>query len=301
MFAILNSGDTVIRGDVLYGATDSMLTTILPRYQVKVVSVDTSNIEEFEKTMRSNPTAKIVFFETPTNPTMAITDIAKVCNIAKSINKKVVTVVDNTFASPYLQRPLSLGADVVLHSTTKYISGHGNVVGGAVITTVDEIKDKLYHIMKYMGACPSPFDAWLVNLGLKTLPIRMERHCKNAMKIAEFLENHPKVKKVYYPGLKTFQYYELAKRQMDGFGGILSFDLKGGYESAKTLMNSVHIFTLAVSLGSVDSLIQHPASMTHSAVPKEIRQKIGITDNMIRLSVGLEDPEDLISDLERAM
>jgi methionine-gamma-lyase len=301
MFAILQTGDTLIRGNVLYGCTHDLLSTILPRYGIRVITVDTSNLEEFEQVMSQNPQAKAVFFETPTNPTMSITDILKLSQIAKSINKDTIIVIDNTFATPYLQRPLSLGADVVIHSATKYLSGHANVIGGAIVTTVDEIKDKLYHIMKDMGACPSPFDAWLINLGLKTLPVRMERHCENAIRIAEFLEGHPGVERVYYPGLKSFAQHELAKRQMERFGGILSFELKGGYEAAKVLMNSVRIFTLAVSLGCVDSLIEHPATMTHASIPEPERLKIGITQGMIRLSIGLEDVEDLIGDLEGAL
>ncbi len=300
-FALLEQGDTMIRGDVLYGCTDDLFTHTLPRFGIDVVTVDTSDLELFERVMKEHPTAKVVYFETPTNPTMKVTDIAEVVRIAKSVNPGVRVVIDNTFATPYLQRPLALGADVVVHSTTKYICGHGTVVGGAVCTTDEEFKNRLYTVMKDVGPVPSPFDAWLVNMGIKTLPLRMERHCSNAMQIARFLEAHPAVEKVYYPGLESFEYHEIAKKQMDDFGGMISFELKGGYEAGKKLMDHVHVFTLAVSLGSVDSLIQHPASMTHACVAPEIRRKVGITDGLVRISVGIEDVQDLIRDLEQGL
>jgi len=210
-------------------------------------------------------------------------------------------VVDNTFATPYLQRPLELGADVVVHSTTKYICGHGTVVGGLTTTICDNVKDAIYTVLKDVGSNPGPFDAWLVNMGLKTLPIRMDAHCKNAMAIAKFLHQHPKVEKVYYPGLETSPYYKVARKQMKDFGGMVSFELKGGFDAGKTLMNNIKLFTLAVSLGCVDSLIQHPASMTHACVPKEKREAGGLTDGLVRVSVGIEDEADLIQALDEAL
>jgi methionine-gamma-lyase len=301
MFALLQPGDTLIRGDVLYGATETLFSSVLPKYGIKNVTVNTSDLDAFRATMKSNLDAKGVYFETPTNPMMSITDIQAVSRIAKEINPTCLIIVDNTYATPYLQRPLELGADVVMHSTTKYISGHGHVVGGAVITKDVQFKDKLYGIMKNIGGCPSPFDCWLIYLGLKTLSLRMERHCANGMKVASYLESHPMVEKVYYPGLASHPQNELAKKQMSGFGGVMAFELKGGYEVAKRLMDRITVFTLAVSLGTVDSLIQHPASMTHSAVAPELRRKIGITDGLVRVSVGLEDVDDLIAALEKGL
>lgn len=301
IMAVLQAGDTMIYGSVLYGATDNLITTILPKYNIHAIPCDTDKTEQFEALMKKNPQTKLVLFETPTNPMMTITDIAAISTIAKSVNPNVVIAVDNTFATPYLQRPLSLGADVVMHSTTKYIGGHGTVIGGAVITHREDVKDKLYHVMKDFGACPSPFDAWLVNQGLKTLPLRMDRHCENAKKVAEFLEKHPKVEKVHYPGLRSFPQYELAKKQMKDFGGMVTFEIKGGYSAATKLLNNVHVMTLAVSLGGVDSLIQHPASMTHASVAPEVKKRLGISDGLIRLSVGLENIEDILGDLEQAL
>ena len=301
MFALLEAGDTLVRGEVVYGASDSLFTHVLPRYGVKVVSVDTSDLDALRDVMRRHPRAKGLYFETPTNPTMAITDLAEASRIAHEVNPACRVIVDNTYATPYLQRPLEHGADVVMHSTTKYISGHGTVIGGAVITNDSAFKDKLYGIMKNVGSCPSPFDGWLIYLGLKTLALRMERHCQSALAVARHLEAHPMVSRVHYPGLPSHPQHELAKRQMSGFGGVLAFELKDGYEVARRLMDNVEIWTLAVSLGCVDSLIQHPASMTHSAVAPAVRQRIGITDSLVRLSVGLEDAEDLIGALDSGL
>lgn len=301
IMAACRSGDTVIRGDVLYGCSDDLLTHHMPEYGVKVVSVDTSDPALFRAAMQANPTAKLVLFETPTNPTMALTDIAEVCRVAHEVNPSCLVAVDNTFATPFLQRPLSLGADVVIHSTTKYICGHGTVVGGVVTTTRDDFKDRLFSIMKDFGPVPSPFDAWLVNQGIKTLPIRMERHCANAGVIARYLESHPKIASVSYPGLPSSPYHELAKKQMSNFGGMLAFEVKGGYEAGQKLMDNVHVMTLAVSLGCVDSLIQHPASMTHACVDEQRRLAVGITPGLVRISVGIEDVEDLVRDLDQAL
>jgi methionine-gamma-lyase len=300
-FALLHPGDTLLRGEVLYGSTDHFFVNVLPKFGVKTVIVNTGKLEEVEKSIKANPAAKMIFLETPTNPLLELTDIAEVCKIVKRVSPECVVAVDNTFATPYLQQPLTLGADVVMHSTTKYLSGHGTIVGGALITRHDKIKDALYGTMKDVGGCPSPFDCWLLNLGIKTLPIRMDRHCASAMVVAEYLEKHPKISKVFYPGLKSFPQYELAKKQMKGFGGMISFDLKGGYKAATTLLNHVHVISLAVSLGCVDSLIQHPASMTHASMSPEARAHSGITDGLVRLSVGIEEPEDILKDLEDAL
>jgi len=299
--AACRQGDKLIRGNVVYGCTDDLLTHHLSDYGIEVVSVDTTSVDAFRKVMTANPDARLVFFETPTNPTMAVTDIAAVAAIAHEVNPSTLVAVDNTFATPYLQRPLSLGADIVLHSTTKYVCGHGTVVGGVVTTTCDAFKNRLFAIMKDFGPVPSPFDSWLVNLGLKTLPVRMDRHCSNAQRIAEFLAGHPAVERVHYPGLSSSPYHELASRQMDGFGGIMSFELKGGYEAGRKLMDSVEIMTLAVSLGCVDTLIQHPASMTHACVDEQRKLAVGITPGLVRLSIGLEDVDDLVADLEQAL
>jgi methionine-gamma-lyase len=298
MFALLDSGDTLLRGSVVYGASDHLFTRVLPRYGVRTVSVDTSDPEVFAETVRRYPEAKGIYFETPTNPTMAVTDIREIARIAREVNPACRVIVDNTYATPILQRPLELGAHIVMHSTTKYISGHGNVIGGAVVTRDVEFKDRLYGIMKDVGSCPSPFDSWLIYLGLKTLPLRMERHCRSAQEIARHLEGCPAVAQVYYPGLPGHPHHERARRQMSGFGGVLAFEMAGGYEPARRLMDNIRIWTLAVSLGCVDSLIQHPASMTHSGIDPEVRRRIGITDGLVRLSVGLEDLPDLLQALD---
>lgn len=299
--ALADKDDTIIMGDVVYGATEHLVSNVLNRYGIKAVEVNTSDLVAVQKVVEENPRAKFFHLETPTNPMLQISDIQEISKIIKAINPDMKLLVDNTFATPYLQRPLELGADVVLHSTTKYICGHGTVVGGLATTANNEIRDKIFTVLKDIGSTPSPFDSWLVNLGLKTLPIRMEKHCHNAMALAKHLANHPKVSKVYYPGLETDPGYHLAKKQMKDFGGMVSFELKGGFEAGKTLMNNIKIFTLAVSLGSVDSLIQHPASMTHACVPKFKREKGGVTDGLVRVSVGVEDLQDLIDALNNAL
>ncbi|MFH1132835.1 MAG: PLP-dependent aspartate aminotransferase family protein [Pseudomonadota bacterium] len=301
LMALCDAGDTIVMGDVVYGATEHLAQTVLPRFDIKVVSVDTSDLSAVEKALKANPKTKVILFETPTNPMLAITDIQALSKMVKGINPDVKVTVDNTFATPYLQRPLALGADVVIHSTTKYLCGHGTVVGGTMTTACDEVKDKAYNVIKDTGGSPSPFDAWLVNMGIKTLPIRMDRHCSNAMTIAKYLEKHPKVERVYYPGLESSPYHELAKRQMENFGGMVSFEIKGGITAGRKIMDSIRVFSLAVSLGCVDSLIQHPASMTHACVAPEKREKAGVTDGLIRISVGIENEEDLIQALDDAL
>jgi methionine-gamma-lyase len=301
LLAILSQGDTLILGDVVYGATAHLAANVLSRYGVRTVEVDTSDLNAVQDTVRANPYAKAILFETPTNPMLSVSDLGAIVKIVKATNPDMKVLVDNTFATPYLQRPLEMGADVVLHSTTKYLGGHGTVVGGLMTTTVDEIKNKAYMIIKDVGGSPSPFDTWLVNMGIKTLPVRMDRHCSNAMAIARFLENHPRVERVYYPGLESSPYHALAKRQMKDFGGMVSFDIAGGVEAGRKLMNQIKVFTLAVSLGCVDSLIQHPASMTHACVPKAKREAGGVTDGLVRVSVGLEDVGDLIRALDEGL
>lgn len=301
LIALCSQGDTIIMGDVVYGATEHLAEHILKRLGIRTVEVDTSDLDRVAETLKANPKAKVLLFETPTNPMLAVTDIAEVVKLAKDVNPQIKVVVDNTFATPYLQRPLSLGADVVVHSTTKYLCGHGSVVGGVMTTICDEVKDAAYTVIKDMGGNPSPFEAWLVNMGIKTLPIRMDRHCQNAMAIARYLEEHPKVERVYYPGLESNQFHQLARKQMQDFGGMVSFDIVGGIEAGRKLMDTIKVFTLAVSLGCVDSLIQHPASMTHACVPRDKREKAGVTDGLIRVSVGIEDVEDLIAALDQAL
>jgi methionine-gamma-lyase len=301
LLSLCSAGDTLILGDVVYGATEHLAANVLSRFGIRTVEVPTQDLDAVEKVLKANPRAKAILFETPTNPTLTLTDIAALVQLVRTHGPEMKVVVDNTFATPYLQRPLELGADVVVHSTTKYLCGHGTVVGGVMTTCHDDVKDRAYAVIKDIGGSPSPFDAWLVNLGIKTLPLRMDRHCENAMAVARHFEKHPKVARVYYPGLESSPYHQLAKRQMSKFGGMVCFDLVGGLEAGRKLMDRVRIFTLAVSLGCVDSLIQHPASMTHACVPREKREKAGLTDGLVRISVGLEDVSDLIGALDEAL
>jgi len=298
LMAVASAGDTIIMGDVLYGATTHLADNILKRLGIRVVEVDTSNLVELAAALRANPGARALYLETPTNPLLSVTDIAAAAALGKEANPGMAVIVDNTFATPYLQRPLELGADVVVHSTTKYINGHGTTVGGLVTTVRDDVKAAVYMVLCDVGANPSPFDCFLINLGLKTLPLRMERHCQNAMAVARYLERHPKVERVFYPGLPSSPHHALAKKQMKDFGGMVSFELTGGVEAGRRLMDNIGVFTLAVSLGCVDSLIQHPASMTHACVPREKRLAGGVTDGLVRASIGLEDIEDLLQALE---
>ena len=297
LVSLLKQGDHVVAGDTLYGCTHGFIYEMLPQYGVEVTMVDTSDLNNIEKAMKQN--TKVVYVETPANPTMKMVDLKGASDIAHKYGARLI--VDNTFMSPYLQRPIEHGADVVVHSATKYIGGHGDVIAGLIIGSKELIDIIRIPYLKDFGGVLSPFDAWLLLRGLKTLGIRMERHCINAQKVAEYLEKHPMIEEVHYPGLLSHPQHELAKKQMDGFGGMMSFELKGGLEAGKILMNNVKMISLAVSLGCVDSLIQHPASMTHSSVPREERLKAGITDGQVRLSVGLEDVEDIIADLDRAL
>lgn len=294
--SIVKKNDHVVATDCLYGGTLKLFSDILPKFGIEFTLVDSSNVANVEAAIKEN--TKLIFVETPTNPTLKLTDLQAVSEIAKEHG--VTTMVDNTFMSPYFQRPLELGTDIVIHSLTKYLGGHSDLVGGVIVGSNPFFKT-LDPLLKNTGATLGPFEAWLTLRGIKTLPVRIERHNENAIKVAEFLETHPKIKKVYYPGLKSHPQHELARRQMSGFGGTLSFELKGGLEAGRKLMNSVKLCLLAVSLGAVETLIQHPASMTHAIVPREERLKAGITDSLVRISVGIEDVTDIIQDLKQAL
>lgn len=298
--ACTQPGDTIIVQEAIYSATHVYLAQIAPRHQIEVVWVKDPSPENWARAFEQHPTARLAYVETPSNPTMAVTDIERVSEIAHQYGAWVI--VDNTFASPWCQRPLSLGADVVVHSTTKYLCGHGLVIGGVVVSRhVDYVKKDLAFVMKIQGANSNPFDAWLTHLGLKTFELRMKAHCDNAMAVARFLDSHPKVSKVHYPGLESHPDHELATQQMFAYGGMLSFELAGGMQAGIQLMESIRVCTLAVSLGNTDTLVEHPASMSHSNVSAEERAKVGLTDGLVRLSVGIENVEDLIRDLDQAL
>lgn len=292
----LPAGSNIICGDDVYGGTYRLFTTIFQDMH-NFKFIDTTNAKAVEKAVKEFKPA-MIWLETPTNPLLKITDIVAVSAIAKKA--KALVVVDNTFMSPYFQNPLVLGADFVLHSMTKYLNGHSDAVGGCIMMNDDEARKKLFTLHNSIGPCHSPFDSWLVLRGLKTLAVRMEAHAKNAMIIAEYLEKHPKVERVVYPGLKSHPQYEIAEKQMLGFGGMITFFLKGDIKKSNKFLSTVKLFALAESLGGVESLIEHPAIMTHASVPKKVRESIGLTDNLIRLSVGIEHVQDLIEDLEEA-
>ena len=295
--AYLSAGAHIVAHNALYGASMTILETIFKKFGVESAFVDTTVLDNVINAIR--PNTKLIFLETPANPTMGICDIKAICEVAKQHN--IAVCVDNTFCSPYLQKPLDLGADVVLHSMTKFINGHADIVGGIVVAKNKEEYDRMLPSMRNLGFNMDPHQAFLVRRGLKTLGIRMKCAQENAAKVALFLENHPKVKSVLYPGLPSHPQYQLAQRQMSGPGAMISFELKGGFEAGKTMMNNVELAVLAVSLGGIETLIQHPASMTHSKLSKEAREKAGITDGLVRLSVGIEEVEDIIADLEQAM
>ena len=299
LLGVAQAGDHVIAQSVLYGSTDHLVAELMPQYGIGTSRVPGLAAEALIRELEAHPNTTAVYLETPANPTMSLVDIAATAEIAHAHNAKLI--VDNTFATPALQRPLELGADVVVHSTTKYISGHGTIIGGAVIShDLTLMEEKIVPMIRFLGGVPSPFDCWLTNLGLKTLPLRMERHCANAMQVARFLEGHEGVTAVHYPGLESFPQHDLAKRQMDDFGAMIAFEV-ADYEAATRLLDRVQLCTLAVSLGNLDTLIEHPASMTHGGMDPEIRQQIGISDGLIRLSVGLEAAEDIMADLEQAL
>jgi len=298
LFSLLKPGDNVIVNQTLYGSSYNVVTHVLPQYNVSYKIADLSDLEKLPELIDEN--TKVIYFETPSNPNLMIIDIKKIADIAKAKNVKVV--VDNTFATPYFQKPLTLGADVVVHSATKYICGHGDVVGGvAVAKDLDYIHSLKFDYMCEFGGVMSPFNAWLLLRGLKTLGVRMREHEKNALAVAKFLKNHLKVKEVFYPGLEDFKGHEIAKEQMNGFGAMISFEVKGSLEDAKKVVNSVKLAQLAVSLGDCETLIELPAAMTHRGYPKEELAKFGLTESMIRISVGLEDQSDIIEDLNYAL
>jgi cystathionine gamma-lyase/cystathionine beta-lyase/cystathionine gamma-lyase/homocysteine desulfhydrase len=296
VMTLLQSGDHVVVTDNTYGGTYRLFERVLRKYQLDFTYVDTSDVAAIARAI--TPATRMLFLETPTNPVLRLTDLAAACEVAQAHG--VVVVVDNTFASPYVQRPLDFGADLVVHSTTKFLNGHSDSVGGVVVAKRQDHIEWLRFVQNAEGAILGPMDAWLVLRGTKTLPIRMERHNANAMALAEFLAAHPKVPQVHYPGLATHPQHALARRQMRGFGGLISFRL-GSFEHARTLLNGVRLMALAESLGGVETLISHPASMTHASVPPDRRQAIGITDDLVRVSVGIEDVDDLKDDLTQAL
>jgi len=292
----LKSGDSIIAHNVIYGGAYEFIAHILPKFGVTVHMVDTGNKEEIEK--KIDKTTKVIYFETPSNPLLQVVDIQQIADIGKKHG--ILTIVDSTFAPPPIQFPIDLGIDIVIHSLTKYIGGHSDVIGGAIIGSLKYIEPLYLHSYIFFGPTMSPFTAYLIIRGISTLEVRVRQQEKNALKVAQFLENHPKVERVFFPGLESHPQRALVKKQMDGTGSVLSFMIKGGYTAGETLVDNVELIGLAVSLGCVESLIEHPASMTHSELTSEERKESGIDDGLIRISVGLEDPEDIIDDLKQA-
>ena len=295
---LLEPGDEVICANDMYGGTYRLFTKVFEKFGIKFIYTDTTNVSNISNAVTGK--TKLVWLETPTNPLMNITDIAAVASITKP--KNILLAVDNTFATPFLQKPIDLGADIVMHSVTKYLGGHSDVIQGSLMMNRPDLRDQLYFIQKSCGAVPGPMDCFLVLRGIKTLHVRMKAHCENGAKLARWLRNHPKVGKVYWPGFEDHPGYAVAKKQMSDFGGMLSFILKNdSVEEATRVLSSTQLFALAESLGGVESLINHPASMTHASIPREERIKNGLTDSLIRLSVGIEDADDLIDDLKQAI
>ena len=297
VFSLLKTGDHIVAGDDLYGGTYRILEKVLKKWGLSTIYAYVDDPDSFKKAIRKN--TKLIWIETPTNPLLKIVDIKKVAEISRKRN--IILAVDNTFASPYFQRPLSLGADIVVHSTTKYIAGHSDIVGGAVILNDTKIYDELKYYQNAAGAIPGPWDSWLVLRGLKTLAIRMKAHEENALYLAKYLSKHHKVTRVYYPGLASSKNHSIARKQMKGFSGMLSFELKGGRQEIDTFFAHLKLFSLAESLGGVESLISYPAVMTHSSMPRDERLRRGITDNFIRVSVGIENKIDLKLDIAQAL
>jgi cystathionine beta-lyase/cystathionine gamma-synthase len=296
VFRLLRPGDHVIVSEAVYGGTFRLATRILAEFGIEFSYVDTSHLDMVKQAMK--PATRMIYVETPTNPTMIVTDLAAISHLANEASARLV--VDNTFLSPYLQQPLALGAHIVVHSMTKYLNGHSDCVGGAVVLTRPEDAEEVYFIQRAAGAGLAPMDCFLTSRGIKTLAVRMERHNANGMAVAKFLESHPRVKRAIYPGLASHPQHDLAKRQQKGFGAMITFDL-GTLDAARKCLNHVRLCSLAESLGGVETLISHPALMTHSSIPPEIRKKIGITDGLVRISVGIEDVEDIIADLDQAL
>ena len=297
ILSLLSAGDHVVSCDDTYGGTYRIFERVMRRYNVEFSYVPADKVANYEKAIR--PNTKMIWLETPTNPLLRLIDIQAIAALAHSRN--LLVVVDNTFASPYFQQPLKLGADIVVHSTTKYINGHSDAIGGALVTSNEEAYQAIKFYQNAAGGVPGPFDAWLTLLGLKTLAVRMRQHEANAQAVAAFLQEHPRVERVYYPGLPSHPDYALAKRQMSGFGGMVSFQFKGTYQDVAQMVRRFKVFTLAESLGGVESLVSHPASMTHGSIPKDIRESRGLTDTLLRLSVGIEDIEDILADLEHVL
>lgn len=298
ILSLLNAGDHLVSCDDLYGGTYRLFECVLQRYNVGASYVAASaDVEAYERAIR--PGTRMLWLETPTNPLLTLVDIRALAVMAHQHN--LLVVVDNTFASPYFQQPLLLGADIVIHSTTKYINGHSDVIGGALVVNDTATYESLKFFQNAAGGVPGPFDAWLTLRGIKTLAVRMRQHAENATRVARFLAEHPRVEQVYYPGLPSHPDYELARRQMSGPGGMVSFQLQGTYDDVARMVRRFQVFTLAESLGGVESLVCHPASMTHASIPREVREAHGLTDTLLRLSVGIEDSEDLLADLEQAL
>jgi len=297
ILSLLSAGDHVVSCDDTYGGTYRIFERVMRRYNVEFSYVPADKVANYEKAIR--PNTKMIWLETPTNPLLRLIDIQAIAALAH--NRNLLVVVDNTFASPYFQQPLKLGADIVVHSTTKYINGHSDTIGGALVTSNEEAYQSIKFYQNAAGGVPGPFDAWLTLLGLKTLAVRMRQHEANAQAVAAFLQEHPRVERVYYPGLPSHPDYALAKRQMSGFGGMVSFQFKGTYQDVAQMVRRFKVFTLAESLGGVESLVCHPASMTHGSIPKDIRESRGLTDTLLRLSVGIEDIEDILADLEHVL
>ncbi len=294
---LLKEGDHVVVCDDVYGGTRRLFSMVLDDKGLDFTFVDMTDFKKFESAIKKN--TKLVWMETPTNPTMKILDVKKITTFCQK--KKILTLLDNSFMSPYFQRPLDLGVDIAYHSTTKYIGGHSDILGGALITSDDKLGERIQYLQKCMGTVPSPFDCFMAMRSIKTLAVRMKQHEENAKALAGFLEKQPKIEKVLYPGLKSHPQHELAKKQMSGFGGMLSFYIKGGLKETKRFLENLQVFTLAESLGGVESLMNHPAIMTHASVPVDVRRQLGITDNLIRVSVGIEHVDDLIDDLKSAL
>jgi methionine-gamma-lyase len=295
----LKKGDAILTQGNLYGTTTDLLNTVFQKNNIAVIYENLKNINKIESLLKNNKNIRLMYIESPANPTCDCYDLKALSALAKQ--HRVLTCVDNTFATPYLQQPIKFEIDFVIHSATKFLNGHGNALGGVVVGTSARLMKKVWNMRKLLGGNSNAFDAFLLNNGIKTLPIRMDMHCYNALKVATFLSNHPKVLKVNYVGLATHPDHQLAKKQMNGFGGMLSFEMKGGFKAALNMMKKLKFLTLTASLGTADTLIQHPASMTHRKVPQKQRLQYGITDGLIRMSIGLENIEDILNDLEQAM
>lgn len=294
---LLKTGDHVISGDDIYGGSYRLFNDVMTNFGIEFTFLRMDSREKIEQAIK--PNTKMLWLETPSNPRLNITDLEMVVDIARK--HKLLTAIDNTFATPYFLKPIEYGIDLVMHSTTKYLNGHCDVVGGAVVTTTDELTERVQFLLNAMGTCASPFDCWLVLRGIETLPVRMRQHEANAGAVARFLEGQPAVEKVMYPGLESHPGHEIARRQMKGFGGMISIELKDGMEGAKNFLRKLEIFAMAESLGGVASLAEHPATMSHASMPKEYRDEIGLVDGLVRLSIGLENVEDLIDDLGQAL